>query len=68
MTCLVDNILAQMAELELMGKRPRALLCDRDSLAALIAETGFVELRLPDARLFGLRIAVDTEPNFDVVP
>jgi hypothetical protein len=64
---LLQNVLAQMAEMEMMHQKPRALLCDRNSLEALARESGFIEVMLPNVRLFGLSIEMDTKPNFDVV-
>jgi hypothetical protein len=62
-----QNVLAQIAEMEMMYKRPRALLCDRESLEALARENEFIGLMLPNARLFGLSIEIDPKPNFEVV-
>jgi hypothetical protein len=64
---LLQNVLAQIAEMEMMYKRPRALLCDRDSLEALARENELVGFTLPNARVLGLSIEIDSEPNFDVV-
>jgi hypothetical protein len=64
---LLENVLAQILEMEMMYKRPRALLCDRDSLEALARENEFVGLMLPNTRVLGLSIEIDSKPNFDVV-
>jgi len=64
---LLENVMAQIAEMEMMGKRARALRCDHDSLTALIYETKMPEIALKGARFFGLIIELDSKPNFDVV-
>jgi len=64
---LLQNVLAQIAQMEMIQKRPRALRCDWESLKALERENKFVGLALPNARLFGLTIEIDSKPNFDVV-
>jgi hypothetical protein len=48
--------MAQIAEMEMMRKKPRALLCDRNSLEALARESGFIWLLLPKVRVLGLII------------
>lgn len=64
---LLQNVLAQMAEMHAMAKRPKALRCDRASLEALAHESKLPEMLIPGARLFGLTIEIDTKPNFEVV-
>ena len=65
---LLENISQQMAAMEMIGKRPRALRADFGSLDALRREVaGSGLLVLPGERIFGLVIEASTEPDFEVV-
>lgn len=69
---LAENVLAQMTQIRMMNRKPKALRCDVNSFDCLIDEIGAGATIFPVApagnvRIYGLEVEITSEPNFEVV-
>jgi hypothetical protein len=70
---LAENVLQQIAVMRQMSQHPSVLRADTDSLDCLLREvlsdgpTMFPTSVDSETRIYGLRIEITADPNFEVV-